>query len=145
MCCILYIPWVLMKFLMRKISRGSSHPRVQTQDFHIAGGFFTTWATREAWGNCVKYFIKQKPCVSFFKSGIYYNIDKQKFDFTIIEKWIWTSGKVFLQKAVNSRENININKHMKSSSTSLVVKGTLVCLRHFFLTTVPYDRYIVYT
>ena len=34
---------------------------------------------------------------------------------------------------------------MKNSSTSVVVKGTLVCLRHFLLTTVPYDRYIVYT
>ena len=29
-------------------SRGSSQPRDPTQDSHIAGGFFTTWATREA-------------------------------------------------------------------------------------------------
>ena len=29
-------------------SRGSSHPRDQTQVSHIAGGFFTIWATREA-------------------------------------------------------------------------------------------------
>ena len=29
-------------------SRGSSHPRDQTQVAHIAGGFFTVWATREA-------------------------------------------------------------------------------------------------
>ena len=28
--------------------RGSSQPRDQTQVFHIAGGFFTIWATREA-------------------------------------------------------------------------------------------------
>ena len=28
--------------------RGSSQPRDQTQVFHIAGGFFTSWTTREA-------------------------------------------------------------------------------------------------
>ena len=34
-------------------SRGSSQPRDQTQVSHIAGGFFTSWATKEAqdhWG-----------------------------------------------------------------------------------------------
>ena len=29
-------------------SRGSSQPRDRTQVYHIAGGFFTSWATREA-------------------------------------------------------------------------------------------------
>ena len=29
-------------------SRGSSQPKDQTQVSHIAGGFFTSWATREA-------------------------------------------------------------------------------------------------
>ena len=29
-------------------SRGSSQPRGQTQVFHIAGRFFTIWATQEA-------------------------------------------------------------------------------------------------
>ena len=29
-------------------SRGSSQPRNQTQVSHIAGGFFNSWATREA-------------------------------------------------------------------------------------------------
>ena len=28
--------------------RGSSQPKDQTQVSHIAGGFFTSWATREA-------------------------------------------------------------------------------------------------
>ena len=32
--------WVAIPF-----SRGSSKPRGQTQVFHIAGGFFTSWAT----------------------------------------------------------------------------------------------------
>ena len=35
--------WVVIPF-----SRGSSQPRDQTQVSHIAGGFFTSWATREA-------------------------------------------------------------------------------------------------
>ena len=30
------------------LSRGSSQPRDQTQIFHIAGRFFTSWATRKA-------------------------------------------------------------------------------------------------
>ena len=36
------LEWVAVPF-----SRGSSPPRDQTQVSHIAGGFFTSWATRE--------------------------------------------------------------------------------------------------
>ena len=37
------LEWVAFPF-----SRGPSQPRAQTQVSHIAGGFFTSWATREA-------------------------------------------------------------------------------------------------
>ena len=37
------LEWVAFPF-----SRRSSQPRDQTQVSHIAGGFFTSWATREA-------------------------------------------------------------------------------------------------
>ena len=37
------LEWVAFPF-----SRGSSQPRDRTQVSHIAGGFFTSWATREA-------------------------------------------------------------------------------------------------
>ena len=37
------LEWVAFPF-----SRGSSQPRDQTQVSHIASGFFTSWATREA-------------------------------------------------------------------------------------------------
>ena len=37
------LEWVAFPF-----SRGSSQPRDQTQVSHIAGGFFISWATREA-------------------------------------------------------------------------------------------------
>ena len=37
------LEWVPFPF-----SRGSSQPRGRTQVSHIAGGFFTSWATREA-------------------------------------------------------------------------------------------------
>ena len=37
------LEWVAFPF-----SRGSSQPRDQTQVSHIAGGFFTSWAAREA-------------------------------------------------------------------------------------------------
>ena len=38
------LEWVAIPF-----SRGSSRPRDQIQVFHIAGRFFTVWASREAW------------------------------------------------------------------------------------------------
>ena len=38
------LEWVVVPF-----SRGSSQPRDQTQLSHIAGGFFTSWATRKAY------------------------------------------------------------------------------------------------
>ena len=37
------LEWVAIPF-----SRGSSQSRDRTQVSHIAGGFFTSWATREA-------------------------------------------------------------------------------------------------
>ena len=37
------LEWVAFPF-----SRASSQPRDRTQVSHIAGGFFTSWATREA-------------------------------------------------------------------------------------------------
>ena len=37
------LEWVVIPF-----SRGSSQPRDRTQVSHSAGGFFTSWATREA-------------------------------------------------------------------------------------------------
>ena len=40
-------------------SRGSSQPRDQTQVSHIARGFFTDWATREALWDDYMVFISQ--------------------------------------------------------------------------------------
>ena len=40
------LEWVAFPF-----SRGSSQPMDRTQVSHIAGGFFTSWATREAQTN----------------------------------------------------------------------------------------------
>ena len=37
------LEWIAFPF-----SRGSSQPNDQTEVSHIAGGFFTSWATREA-------------------------------------------------------------------------------------------------
>ena len=38
----------ILKSVAFPFSRGSHQPRDQTQVSHIAGGFFTSWATREA-------------------------------------------------------------------------------------------------
>ena len=47
----LYSPWNLQARILEWVafpfSRGSSQPKDQTQISLIAGGFFTSWATRE--------------------------------------------------------------------------------------------------
>ena len=42
----------ILEWVASPFSRGSSQPRDQTQVSRIVGGFFTSWATREAWVNC---------------------------------------------------------------------------------------------
>ena len=38
----------ILEWIAIPVSRGSSQPRHWTQVFHTEGGFFTSWATREA-------------------------------------------------------------------------------------------------
>ena len=38
----------ILEWVAMPSSRGSSKPRVRTEVSHIAGGFFTIWATKEA-------------------------------------------------------------------------------------------------
>ena len=49
---VLLCPWIfqtrILEWVSIPFSRGSSWPREQTQVSHIAGRFFTLWATREA-------------------------------------------------------------------------------------------------
>ena len=52
------LEWVAFPF-----SRGSSQPRDRIQVSHIAGGFFTLWATREG---CISSFPICVPFISFF-------------------------------------------------------------------------------
>ena len=49
------LEWVAFPF-----SRVSSQPRDWTQVFHIAGGFFTSWATREAQVYCLCFLLDSK-------------------------------------------------------------------------------------
>ena len=53
------LEWVAFPF-----SRGSSQPRDRTQVSRIAGGFFASWATREAllWIGPVYCFLVPEPC-----------------------------------------------------------------------------------
>ena len=43
----------ILEWVALPLSRGSSQPRDRTQVFHIAGGFFTSWATRKP--SCCKW------------------------------------------------------------------------------------------
>ena len=70
-CVWLFVtPWTIQGILQARIlewvvafpfSRGSSQPRDPTQVSLIAGEFFTSWATREAW-----YIIKAMGKSCFF-------------------------------------------------------------------------------
>ena len=50
------LEWVTVPF-----SRGSSQARDQTQVSHIAGGYFTVWATREALKGTQKFLLALRP------------------------------------------------------------------------------------
>ena len=47
----------ILEWVAMPSSRGSSQPRDWTQVSYIAGGFFTTWATREAQKDLILYII----------------------------------------------------------------------------------------
>ena len=71
------LEWVTFPF-----SRGSSQPRDQTQVSHIAGGFFTSWVTREA----------HKPRQHIKKQRHYLankGLSSQSFGFSSSDVWMW--------------------------------------------------------
>ena len=51
----------ILEWVAFPVSRGSSQPRDRTQVSHIAGGFFTRWATREAQGSPGNLMEKHNP------------------------------------------------------------------------------------
>ena len=61
------VKWVAVRF-----SRGSSQPRDGTQVSHIAGGFFTGWATREArcWLHRHRHYRKEVSINRKIKCGL---------------------------------------------------------------------------
>ena len=66
------LEWVAIPF-----SRGSSWPRDRTQVSHIAGGFFTVWAIREALKSIYRFLIYQLPRVVEKFSSIYLSSPKR--------------------------------------------------------------------
>ena len=49
------LPAGMLEWIAIASSKGSSQPRDQTQVSHIAGGFFTIWATREAHNQYIEH------------------------------------------------------------------------------------------
>ena len=72
----LYSPWILQARILEWVdfpfSRGSSQPRDWTQVSHIAGGFFTTWAT-------LRYQEKESVSRQFLQTPMLHPIDKFLF------------------------------------------------------------------
>ena len=102
------LQWVAIPF-----SRGSSQSRDQTQVSHIAGGFFTSWATREAqeyWsglpcpppGDLPDPWVRQPRVVNCFKqisptqSGVF-------------ETWIWWNYKVRIELEEEAEVGANLD------------------------------------
>ena len=78
------LEWVAIPFF-----RGSSQPRDQTQVSHIAGGFFTSWTTREA-----MFDVRKCPKLSFFLYTVsptifplFYHLGEQIY----FQIWIYSS------------------------------------------------------
>ena len=69
----LYSPWNSSGqntgVLCHSLSRGSSQPRDWTQVSHIAGGFFTSWVTREAHSKC-SIKVHNNPSPGAFNSTV---------------------------------------------------------------------------
>ena len=82
--------WVAFPF-----SRGSSQPRDRTQVSHIAGRFFTSWATREA-------LLLGKGCIIYFTMYLIF-----RFLLSLLKLW-WNTCKIyhpnFLKSIVQWRE-----------------------------------------
>ena len=68
---------VILEWVAFPFSRGSSQPRDRTQVSHIAGGFFTSWATREAqeavWVNSI--FFEE----SFLETDVYRSLNVMEY------------------------------------------------------------------
>ena len=58
------LEWVALPF-----SRGPSQTRDRIQVSHIAGGFFTSWATREAGSEKIQKLNKQEASVTSYWKG----------------------------------------------------------------------------
>ena len=72
------LEWVVVPF-----SKGSSQPREQTQVSCMIGGFFTSWATREALDFIICVYIKNYSSLELF----WYNV--------------WARGSIFIFKKVS--------------------------------------------
>ena len=56
----------ILEWVAGPFSRGSSQPRDRTQVSRVAGGFFTSWATREALIYNSIFILDEKRVVQFF-------------------------------------------------------------------------------
>ena len=75
------LEWVTFPF-----SKGSSQPRDWTQVFHIAGGFFTSWATRKE-ANHKKPFIRNVRNRQIYRDGKWSG-DCQGLEGSGSEEWL---------------------------------------------------------
>ena len=51
----------ILEWVAMPSSRGSFQPRDWTQVFHIAGRFFTDWATKKPWANATSFSVWWSP------------------------------------------------------------------------------------
>ena len=85
-------------------SRGSSPPRDQSQVSHIAGGFFTIWATREAYFSVL--------FTNLLYTDMYYDIiSKIKHKFVLRHSDSYPYQKFYWQNHFNNMFNICFTVH----------------------------------
>ena len=102
--------------------QGSSRPRDQTQVSHIAGRFFTIWATRE-WHQWQTLSSPKSWCISNRNSALYFNI--RLYDLGRLQiTWNTMISYINKLKAQASLENASVLKCWVRERAGFVVGKT---------------------
>ena len=77
----------ILEWVAMPSSRGSSRPRNGTGVSWIAGGFFTSWATREAQFS-LYYNLVPPALARIFKAAVYQHV-VQDIKYSALESWVF--------------------------------------------------------
>ena len=139
------LEWVAFPFSM-----GSSQPRDRTQVSHIAGGFFTSWATREALAHGCRHQICALVIKLYALEGLQWlREETAKFlqgsvlDFILVSSWFcrllckseWFQDQIATDKTLKKPRNI-LN-HIMYPPANLIPNHVSFIFSFFFFFAIP--------